>query len=351
MSSTGDSAGVPSGLYLRTRISRLLNPFWPTFSRLESFFVGDELAGQEIDRPVYVTGIARAGTTIVTEMLAASLELTSHQYADFPFLFTPYWRNYLAQRSQVAAPKAIERAHKDRILVSANSPEAFEEVLWMLFDPALHYKYPIRALGPNDAPEGFPDFYRDHVKKLLAVRGASRYLAKGNYNLLRLRWLADCMEDPRVIIMVRQPSWHVASLMKQHALFNEAQRIDQRTRWQLAASGHFEFGPQRVAPVYLDNDAQQVVVDLWSSGDEVRGWAKLWAQGYALAREYLEDSALQRQLLLVRYEDLCGEPEKTLSRIADHCQLDGFDKIAERYVPQLRPPQYYEPGFTDAQLA
>ena len=63
VTSASNSSRVPTGLYARTRLSRILWPFWPTFSKLESFFVADEIAEREISRPVYVTGIARAGTT------------------------------------------------------------------------------------------------------------------------------------------------------------------------------------------------------------------------------------------------------------------------------------------------
>ena len=77
-------------------------------------------------------------TTIVTEMLERHPDVTSHRYSDFPNVWTPYWRNHLLQQTRREAPKAEERAHKDRIRVSNDSPEAVEEVLWMHFFRDIH---------------------------------------------------------------------------------------------------------------------------------------------------------------------------------------------------------------------
>ncbi len=326
-------------------------PVWRLLSRLESWALEEEIENQSISKPIYVTGIARSGTTIVTELIAKSPQITSHQYGDFPGMFTPYWRNWLNQRSSVSTPKSVERAHMDRITVSNKSPEAFEEVLWMTFDSALHNKKPITRIDPGGAPMDFLPFYRAHLKKLLLVRNRSRYLAKGNYNLLRLPWLHQHMDNPRIVLMTRNPIWHVASLMKQHKLFLAAQQHDSRTGRQLAASGHFEFGPLRRAPAYLGLEAQQTVTDLWAEGEEVRGWARLWAQGYTLALKYLADPQLASQILLVRYEDLCREPDSTIAAIAEHCQLDDLGPIAQQYASKLSPPDYYQPDFSGQELS
>ena len=149
------AAQVPAALYYKTRFVMSTRPLWLALARLESRVLADDLADVTIDRPVYVTGLARAGTTIVTEMLAESEQLTSHTYGDFPFIFTPFWRNWLAQRSRVANPVKSQRAHADRIEISLDSPEAFEEVLWMAFDRALHTEQSITPVAADQAPAGF----------------------------------------------------------------------------------------------------------------------------------------------------------------------------------------------------
>ena len=135
---TGSGVRVPSGLYFQSRFFAATRGLWRRLADLESSVVREETEQLEVDRPVYVTSLPRSGTTILTEMLERHPDLTCHRYSDFPNVWTPYWRNYLLQKTRVKAPKMKERAHKDRIQVSNDSPEAVEEVLWMFFFPSLH---------------------------------------------------------------------------------------------------------------------------------------------------------------------------------------------------------------------
>jgi hypothetical protein len=120
---------VPTGLHLQSRLFAATAGLWRRLGNLESQVLGEEIGNIDIDRPVYVTSLARAGTTIITEMLERHPNLTSHHYSDFPNVWTPYWRNHLLQQTRRTAPPVQERAHKDRIQVSNDSPEAVEEVL------------------------------------------------------------------------------------------------------------------------------------------------------------------------------------------------------------------------------
>src|SRR3546814_4969380 len=68
----------------------------------------------EIVQPVFVCGLARAGTTILLETLAGHPELGSHRYRDDPFVFTPMlWDAFLARLPNERTTPA-ERAHADR---------------------------------------------------------------------------------------------------------------------------------------------------------------------------------------------------------------------------------------------
>src|SRR3546814_12563391 len=58
--------------------------------------------------------------------------------SDLPFVFTPiFWNSFLARLPERRSAPA-ERAHGDGIVVTADSPEAFEEELWMAFFGQLH---------------------------------------------------------------------------------------------------------------------------------------------------------------------------------------------------------------------
>jgi hypothetical protein len=140
--------------------------------------------------------------------------------------------------------------------------------------------------------------------------------------------------------------------MKQHALFREAGQADPRTVAHLQRVGHFEFGLDR-RPVNVD-DAEGVgrILDLWQNGAEIEGWARYWSQIYGYLADRLEaNPRLREATLLVRFEDLCGEPHAILRSVLDHCRLPATDGFVDEQAGGIRFPSYYRPGFTSDELA
>lgn len=313
----------------------------------------EEIEGKAIDRPIYIAGVPRAGSTILTELLSRHPDVTSHRYSDFPNVYTPYWRNWLAERSRRQPARAIERAHRDRIMVSTESPEAVEEVIWMQFFDHLHDPGVDQSLTQQTNNADFERFYRDHIRKLLLARNRSRYLAKGNYNTLRLLYIQKLFPDARFIVPVRNPVNQIASLVKQDRLFEQANREDPRVDRQLRMSGHFEFGPGRRPVCIGDGKDARTILRHWQAGRMVAGWATYWHSVYNHALKALFGTPeLKAAVLLLRYEDLCRDTEPTIRDLFDHAQLDvskGEAVIAE-YSGHITEPGYYDPDFSDEEL-
>lgn len=185
---------------------------WIRMGGLETRLLSDEIADLPIEQPIYVSGIARSGSTILLEVLSQLEQVVTHQYKDYPPVFTPYFWNWFFDRMAKRSAQAVERAHRDGIMVTPESPEAFEEVLWMAFFPNLHETSTSSVLDHRTSNAAFERFYRDHIRKLLRVRGGDRYLSKGNYNVTRLEYLLKLFPDARFVIPVREPTWHIASL-------------------------------------------------------------------------------------------------------------------------------------------
>ena len=350
----GVEVQVPAGLHFQSRLFAATRGLWLRLATLESAVLRDEIQQRKIDRPVYVTSLPRSGTTILVEMLARHPALTSHRYSDFPNVWTPYWRNYLLQKTRRRDPEMRERAHRDGIQVSNDSPEAVEEVLWMHFFPDSHEPGRSNVLDGSRRNPQFDAFYRDHIRKLLAVRQASRYLAKGNYNLARIGYLRALFPDARFLIPVRDPLHHVASLEKQHRLFCRAGAQDPRVPLQLALAGHFEFGPGR-RPVNLGDDAQvDAIREAWTAGRSVDGWSRYWAMTYGYLLDLLErDPGAREACLLFGYEALCDSSAEIIERLLEHCQLPitGFENTREEYSERLQQPDYYQPDFSTEERA
>ena len=65
----------------------------------ESAKLSEELNKIQITKPIFVTGLARSGTTIILEQLAAHKDFASFRYKDFPLVHIPYWWESFLQRA------------------------------------------------------------------------------------------------------------------------------------------------------------------------------------------------------------------------------------------------------------
>ncbi len=324
--------------------------WWIGLGRLEDRLLADEVAEIDIDRPIYISGLARSGSTILLELLSSTDDTVSHAYKDFPPVFAPWMWNRFLEHSQRTPAKAVERAHGDGIEVTADSPEALEEVLWMAFFPDLHDPTTSDVLdGDTRSPE-FEAFYRAHLRKLIWLRGGRRYLAKANYNITRLAYLHRLFPDARFVIPIREPLWHIASLQRQHQRFTAHHQDDPRALRYMQRVGHFEFGLDRRPINVNDPETTRRIVDAWAQGEEIEGWARLWSAVYAhVARTLASSPSLREATLVVRYEDLCRSPRTVLDSVFEHCDLRVDEALIEQAAQRLRFPDYYEPGFSPSE--
>lgn len=347
--SSNKSSHVPAGLHLASRMVAATAGVWQALGTLETSLLAGELSRQAIEKPIFVSGVARSGSTLLTEIISQHPEVACHHYSDFPMTWTPYWWNSLRRHLPLPKQPPQERAHQDRLMITADSPEAIEEVLWMHFFPGAHQPDRSHVMHEQHSHPPFERFYRDHIQKLLAVRHRQRYLAKNNYGITRLEYLLKLFPDARFVIPIRNPVQQVASLLKQHRLFSQQDTEDSRVSGQLRLSGHYEFGPLR-CPVIVDEDRRaHYRRDL----DDTAWYASQWADLYGyLHRRMSDNQALADACLVVSYEDTCAAPVDSLERVFTHAGLDDewSEKIIAACAPTISPPDYYQPGFTPAQL-
>lgn len=321
----------------------------PWLADLESRFAAYDCDLDQVDRPVFICGLARSGSTMLLEWLHGTPGFTAHRYADFPLLWTPYWWNSLLVRLPKAAAQPVERAHRDRILVTRASPEAFEELLWA-------HHFPVRA-GSDDVLDERADVttfaprFRAHIAKLLAARGARRYVSKGNYNTLRLRLLAHLFKDARFVVPIREPLSQVASALRQDALYAGAPTA---TLAQIAARGHHEFGPRK-RPVRVSPAHGAAIEALWREGRVADGWLQQWIDVYQHVAEVLQARPdLAERITIVPFERLCAQARRELQRIAGNLEL-GLDAVAldawaERFSAPTHDSAAMVPAPADARV-
>ena len=290
------------------------------------------------DRPVYLCGLARSGTTLLLRLLEQSGDFASLTYRDMPFVMAPNLWARLSDRWQRRA-LARERIHGDGVLVGYDSPEAFEEVFWRTFESRLDEERDCYgAAMPSEATLGKFARYRYHVEAVVRRRTGEaqhrRYLSKNNNNLLRLDAL--CREaGATMLVLFREPIAAARSLRRVHERLGAA--ADDFAKHYMAWLGHFEFGPDHrpfhFARAYMRHGLSTSSPDYWLD---------YWM---AVHRHILENAAPFR---LVDYDLLCSSPidvldgmrrmvgsRSDLRSLAPQVTLLGFQEAPVEFDPDL----------------
>ncbi len=323
--------------------------FWLGLGRLETSLVGRDLQNVSVQSPIFVTGLARSGSTLLHEVVSSHPGVATHRIKDYPMVFTPFWWRRATANMRPATP--FERPHRDKMMITTESPDAIEEVVWMAFFGRCHDPSVSNLITATDSNPAFELFYRDHIRKLLLAEHANRYAAKNNYDVARLGYLLRLFPDARILLPVRAPAGHITSLLRQHQWFSKGHKQNRKSLAVMSWSGHFEFGLDR-RPVNLGEPAKvSRVLDAWKAGDEIRGLAIYWDMVYGyLARLLKSDPVIRDATLVVRYEDICKAPADTLRTVVQHCHLAEVDRLVEQHAPGIRFPTYYKSEFSPAEM-
>ncbi|MEO0477976.1 MAG: hypothetical protein AAF196_00705 [Planctomycetota bacterium] len=270
---------------------------------LEEKLFKKELRAFQSKPPLFVTALPRAGTTILLEVAYGLPTYATHTYRDMPLVLCPLLRAKLAGKPG-AADTPVERAHGDGIAITQDSPEAFEEMMWMRF---FKRHYPevgnpplIEPWSKIDDPE-FLRFFARHRHSIVALRrrqkpGAVRYISKNNQNIARLGALLDATKGAAALIPVREPLQHANSLLRQHLRFREMHREDPFARRYMRGIGHFDFG-ENLRPIAFDGVRELLERH---RPDELQFWLGYWVCAY---RELAKLEG-QSRVTFVKFEQL-----------------------------------------------
>lgn len=246
---------------------------------------------------VFICGLARAGTTILMRQLYDTDAFCSLTYRDMPFVLAPNTWSRLSKRGQVDIAKK-ERAHKDGIQVDVDSPEALDEVFWRAF--AGDEFIDSDRLIPMAADAELIAKYRAYVGTILLRYGKTRYLSKGNNNILRLSAITKAFPNATVLVPFRDPVTQSLSLMGQHNLMLQTNADDPFSARYMAWLAHHEFGKHH-RPFVFDGQNPS------GQPDNLSYWLELWCNTYAFIQNSIADAP--KTFLPVCYEDLCSNPK------------------------------------------
>jgi hypothetical protein len=274
-----------------------------------------ELQATAAGDPVFIMALPRAGTTLLLELCANLDEFVTHTYRNMPFVLNPLlWQRY--SRAFQTQDEARERAHGDGMQVSADSPEAFEEMLWMAFWKD-HYRLDcIEPWTERDVNPEFVDFFQRHMQKIALLQNDAapaprRYVSKNNLNIARASWIARTWPRAKLLILFRDPLQQAQSLLRQHKNFLDIHGRDSFAREYMAGIGHFDFGAN-LRPV----DFADWLGSAETEPTTLSFWLRYWTAAYRdLAREASE------RIRFVDYDRFSKAPGPALEQIADYLAI------------------------------
>ncbi|MBG0770827.1 MAG: sulfotransferase [Anaerolineaceae bacterium] len=311
-------------------------PWYPRvpLANIETNRYKNQLAAIQVDRPVFITALPRAGTTFLLKLCVETGEFASHTYRDMPFIFTPInWSRY--SRHFRKSSMLAERVHGDGILVNENSPESFEEILWKEFWPS-HYKkdrvIPWKDLNYPD----FESFFQDHMRKIIFLRGdgdkSMRYVSKNNLNIARIKYLRKAFPEAKIILLFRTPLQHASSLLRQHRNFLKIHSEDLFAQKYMEDTAHFDFG-DNLRPVDFNG--------WFSKGRDhnpntLAFWLEYWINTYQYQLNELGDQAI-----FFSYDSFCKDPQSGLKKLAKVLELSAAASLTGK-ADQIKKPKPHE---------
>ena len=306
---------------------------------MEDRIYAERFARVEIDKPVFVTSLPRAGTTLLLELIASLPYFAAHTYRDMPFPTIPLlWESISRPFRKDSAP--VERAHGDGMSVGYDTPEAFEELLWRAFWAEKYREDRITLWNADDrdAYDEFEPFLKNHVRKLIAARAdgasdAARYVSKNNANICRIPHIARMFPDAIILVPFRNPLYQAASMLRQHTRFLDIHARDEFARRYMEYIGHFDFGAN-FKPIDFGNwlDAEQ---------PPLTRAADFWLRYWRAAFEHILSNA-NENVVLTSYDVLTDSPFDSLLNIGRAIGLDRAEDLAEK-APRLRAASTYDP--------
>jgi hypothetical protein len=293
-----------------------------------SFDIENAAVKKKVEMPgdhVFISGLARSGTTVLLNYLYQTGGFKSLTYADMPFVLMPNTWQKISGRK--ASTTQQERAHKDGILIGPDSPEAFEEVFWRVFCGTDYIKADKLLVHKVDAD--ISQKFKAYINNVSGGVAGKRYLSKNNNNILRLDYLQKAFPNAFIIVPFRDPLQHAASLLNQHNHFTTIHQTDKFALNYMNWLGHFEFGMNQ-KPFSLGDESADEQMRRYSKTD-INFWLLTWRNYYGYIRTNVPDSTI-----LFDYERFCAYPGGMLSALFAEINLNVPVPAVAPFIPLIK---------------
>jgi hypothetical protein len=246
-----------------------------------------------------VSGLARAGTTSLTEQIFKAGNFSSLDYSNMPLLLAP---NLWEKLYNPKKAKLKERKHGDKILFGVNTIEALEEYFFKVFlnDSFISDEYLIEHKIDQEVYENYLKY-----QALIKKKSDAMYISKNNNLILRYRSLRNLNKDFKTIFLFRKPVEHAYSLLNQHKRFTNLQNENDFVLTYMNWLGHHEFGNNQKV-FKLTEEAPNITFDK----NSLNYWLELWLNYYSYLVNIIDNNTI-----FIEYEDYLKHPKEVLQAV------------------------------------
>ncbi len=253
-----------------------------------------------------VSGLARAGTTSLTDQLFKTGKFSSLDYSNMPLLLAPnLWRRLYNPKKA----KLKERKHGDKMMFGLNTIEALEEYFFKAFlnDTYIDEK----TLSKHDIDS---DVYENYInyQSLIRKDNSHLYLSKNNNLILRYSSLRALNKKFKAVFLFRKPEEHAFSLLNQHLRFSKFQNDDDFIETYMNWLGHHEFGGNHKV-FRFEEQPLQIEYDI----NTLDYWLAVWLNYYTYLCS-MDDS----NFLLIEYSDYLENPKDVLNHLGKEMNME-----------------------------
>ncbi len=296
-----------------------------------------------IDRPIFIVGAFRSGTTVLEQTLASHPQVGVFAFISNVAYLAPIAGFNLIRfmsRCGLVEGRRMPYLYNPRLEFTLFSPVECEWVWAQAGKNLWDHACLDLTTGADYTNPRFERMVRSSIRRHLVVQGAQRFLNKNPIHLLRLEYLLKLFPDARFVYIVRNP---VATVLSHYRM---VQRIAAVIHPHRAAREAVERGLHLDVLTPRIKTMRYAETLAWEQIHPLLGIAHQWNIMHETALTSLEaNAALASQTMQITYEALNAEPGRILADVWRFVGLDddAAAAITKRAISYLKPPPAVAP--------
>jgi len=252
----------------------------------------------DIDKPIFIVGVPRSGTTLLYDMMACHKELAFFSQISLRDILSDEFMEFVYLRRRLFEIRRwpfSRDGFEVRVTTSFEMPHEFG----LFWNKWIEKSWAQAHDVTDSACEGL----RNMVGNLLTKKGKKRFLNKEPSHSIRIEYLNKIFPGAIFINIIRHGIPTVASMTRDSRLFN-------------FPDGYFGLS--------LKND-NQMNFDLFER--HARQWIEVNEEIQRAKNNLKKD-----QYYEIKYEDFTSHPKQSINDIFKFCQLDNYDIFDKGFV-------------------